>query len=294
MRALSRRIETDGKADECFRLYPLGDVHVGASGCDETMFAATVAEIEADPCAYWVGMGDYIDAIRRNDPRFSIDELAEWVTVPDLRDLAAAQRARFLEMTRPIWPKCLALLSGNHEESVLRWDERDVYHEIVSAIKPETPHENLTLGYTGFLRLTFGRLAGKTKRPPSTKLDVWTHHGHGGGRLEGAKALTMQRAMWAFDADLHMMGNTHSKSVVPGAVVALDRAGRVVNRTRLGVWTGTYMRTWDDNAPGYAEKRLYWANATGSPVVELRPWLRNGQARSHSGFAAPGSVRVLV
>ncbi|GIV81705.1 MAG: hypothetical protein KatS3mg051_1059 [Anaerolineae bacterium] len=81
MKVLRREWFDVSRADE-FRIIPLGDIHVGARGSDTAAFRHVVEDIASDERAYWIGMGDYLDAINRSDPRFSPGILADWFTVP--------------------------------------------------------------------------------------------------------------------------------------------------------------------------------------------------------------------
>jgi len=125
-----------GVSRDCeYRIVPIGDIHIGNKGCVENQFAKVIQHVQETDNCYWIGMGDMCDFINMKDPRFAVDELAGWVKREHLGDLVAAQRDRLLEMLEPIAHKCLGLVEGNHERSILRYTERDVYSEIVSAIK---------------------------------------------------------------------------------------------------------------------------------------------------------------
>lgn len=68
MRVLRRETYSVGRADE-FRIYPLGDIHLGAAACDEDKFKRLVERIASEPTSKWIGMGDYADFINRSDPK---------------------------------------------------------------------------------------------------------------------------------------------------------------------------------------------------------------------------------
>lgn len=285
MRAIVRTIRGPGREAPPVTIWPLGDVHVGAAACDERAFKRDVARIAADPSAWWVGMGDYIDAITRHDPRFDTGELASWITVRDMRDLVTAQRDRFLEMTRPIWPKCLALVFGNHENAIIRHYERDVYREIVGAIQPASAEPDVTLAieYEGYLRVVFRRaVAVTTGAGPVVSLDVYLAHGYGGGKLMGGKALTLGREAGWHAVDLLLMGHTHAPLAMPQWRRWVDRRGNVRTRRLTAVVTGTYSID-----PDYARRAGYAPGGDGCPRVIVDPW---GQA----GLDDPEAVRVLV
>ena len=134
MRVTKRTIQHKSLKDR-IRLYPLGDSHVGARSCCEKDLAARVAEIDADPLAFWVGMGDYCEFINRRDPRFTPAALATWITLEDLSDISARQIERFNDIIEPIRTKCLALVQGNHETSILHHYETNAFYDITRNIR---------------------------------------------------------------------------------------------------------------------------------------------------------------
>lgn len=62
MRTLYKTLYYPHRKDT-FKVYYLTDWHVGAKSFDETLFRQHVQQIKDDPSAYWIGGGDYIDAI---------------------------------------------------------------------------------------------------------------------------------------------------------------------------------------------------------------------------------------
>ena len=62
MKTLRHNIDYVGR-NSVFRLVYLTDLHVGARACDEKLLRRDILAIERDPNTYWIGGGDYIDAI---------------------------------------------------------------------------------------------------------------------------------------------------------------------------------------------------------------------------------------
>lgn len=50
-------------SDKPVQLVGLGDIHLGNINCDKEKFKEIVDWIASDPQRYWIGMGDYIEAI---------------------------------------------------------------------------------------------------------------------------------------------------------------------------------------------------------------------------------------
>jgi hypothetical protein len=267
MRILTHTITHPSRSD-LIRIWPLGDVHLGNAATNEKAFAATVETIAADPLSRWIGMGDYCEWINRGDPRFSPEAAPKWLNLHRL-DLARQQLDRFLELTKPIADKCIALVRGNHEDTIARHTERDVYGDIVAGIKAamEEPPDRLGLGYCGYIRLRV--LRGGVE---SWALDIFAHHGWGGGRLAGSKALKLERAIQRYRADVVLVGHWHTRQIVTGAEIAANRRGTRINQfARVGVCTGHWMDGHAQDVETYVQIAGYPPSTIGCPVIELRP-----------------------
>lgn len=270
-----------GGRSDAFTIVPVGDIHIGAAACDEELLRATVARIASDPLARWIGMGDYCDFINRSDPRFTSASLAKWMTVADMGDIVAAQRDRFLNIIKPIAGKCLALIEGNHEAAIAKHYERNVYSEIVTATKRAggfKDDDRLALGYTGWLDLRFHR--GRGKRDTTT-VRFNLHHGFGGGRLAGGKALNMQRWLWTHDADVVLFGHTHNMSIQSEVMEAITTDGTVIHRKRLGAICGSYLKPGAMGVTTYNEIRGYLPQGTDGIEIVVRPNIDKGDGKRY-------------
>ena len=266
---------------DVFRVVPIGDVHLGAAACDEKQFGEVVNRVAADDRAYWVGLGDYCEFINLQDRRFDPRTLAPWIEVDDLADLAQAQRDRFLDVTKPIAGQCLGLGEGNHERWIYHKFERDIHSEIVTAVKQEAGRADdfrLGLGYYGWLQLAF--YFGPDKKGGSAVINVNIHHGFVGGRLEGAKALNMERWLWNHNAYLVLFGHSHNAATKVAQVEGIDRAGRHYEHVRRGGFCGSFLRTVNPDGPcTYAEEKGYMPLPVAGIEVLLRPGAREQRDR---------------
>lgn len=265
MNVIERIIEVARPADTV-RLYFLTDWHVGSAYCDEALLEADIARVAADADGYWIGGGDFLDGIARQDKRHDEGTLAPWLWGVD--DLIHAQLERVGDLMAPIAHKCLALAKGNHEEFILERYERDVYQRIVEKVtRPGAP---VRLGYGGFVVL----------RVRSTGIHyTWTvtlfvHHGAGGSLLPGGNALTLGRLPTWYNADAFLLGHRHVRQVVTNAQwQPAPRAKEVIYRRQVMAFGGSYLKGYDPKieAELYAEKKLLPPRETGGIVLELRP-----------------------
>lgn len=239
----------------------LGDLHIGNAGADEGLIE-TVAKRLSGENVYWVDLGDAIDAVNMRDPRFDPRSLPEWISIADLIDLPKAQVARYRHFFGRLGETCLARLYGNHEFALQRHTERDVYAELNRAIG--LPEER-ALGYSGFVRLRFRHVSGRKRKVSDTWTQtVFLHHGHGGGRLAGAKALKLERMVLLADADIYAMGHTHTKLVLQRRRHAVSpRTTEIVDQHQIMVNVGAFM----DGRDGYVERGMFYPQEEGP--VEL-------------------------
>lgn len=226
MRTLTHTLYYPGR-EQTFRLYYLTDWHIGARACAEDLLQQDVEAIKNDPFAYWIGGGDYIEAIpRKGDKRYIESTLAKWLRGKD--DVVGQQRDRALEYIKPIASKCLGLVSGNHERACLKYADRDIYSEFCTllGLVVNKPPTDFMLGVQGFLNLRFRR--GTEKDYGGTwSMNVYCHHGFGGGRMPGGHALTLGRVLGDYDCDVAFLGHRHVRQFLD-KTITLPR-----NRTRL-------------------------------------------------------------
>jgi len=218
LRSLTRRIEYGSRADE-FHLYLIADPHLGSKHSNEKLLREIVKKIDADPFAYWIGMGDYCDFINLEDPRFDPRELAKWLLGADeLSDIGRAESARFIDMLAPVRDRCLALIAGNHEESILRHSDHDVYARIIDGM---ANGHKLRLNHSGFLSLRFQRRGGSV-----WTLRMYLTHGSGGGQSGGNTGNKLQKLVAGVDGvQLVAMGHHHDPDYKQFARLRASRDG---------------------------------------------------------------------
>jgi len=248
------------------RLVLMGDAHVGNAGCREDLLRATIGAVMADEYSYLIDVGDTVDAINMADKRFDPSQLAEWMTIGDLVDIARAEVDRYLEIVGPAKGRILALCRGNHEDTLSRIAERDVYREIAEGLGLPPGRR---LGYGGFLQLRIadrrGRKAGGSRQ--AWIVTIFCHHGHDGGRLWGSKALSLERLMGRFWADIYVLGHSHTKFGGRMSVVTPE-GQKDVALINVGAFLQPYQQ---GKKGGYAERKLLYPQGLGPVEVWLYP-----------------------
>ena len=215
MRVIEKRMSVNGRKDT-ITLYTIGDLHMGALNCAEKAFIRLVDMINADPNAIWIGGGDVTDAVILNDAkRFDVNTLPNWMLTGNpktikgrIGDILAAQRSRFLEITKPIHGKCLGMIEGNHEYAIFKHHNRDHLQTMCEAMNVP----NLT--DCAFIRVNIARVTNNVPHA-RTSLMIFICHGHGGGRTAGSEPNKLRRLSDDKDADIILTGHSHVFCILP-------------------------------------------------------------------------------
>ena len=262
-----------------FTLYHLTDTHVGHRGCDERLLKETVAAIAADEFAFWGGGGDYIDAIpRKGDKRYRESSLAPWLSGVD--DVVKREEDRFLDICKPIANKCLYMVKGNHEDTILSYYDSDPYRHIVKQIAEWSDRkiEDIALGWEGFINVTFRR-GEKDDYGGSWRMTLYTHHGAGGGRKAGGHALRLEEMLLTYDADVILTGHRHIQQVVSKQTVGPNGHSYKM-RERVGMFCPSTLQSYldadTDGLPrdNYPETKNLPPTSTGIARIEIKPDIR--------------------
>jgi len=256
------------KSDGEWRLYPIGDTHLGIKNCTENDLQKTVQEISQDKRAIWIGMGDYGEFITPNDKRWDAQVTADWLKDQD--NIAEDQTKYICNLLSPIKDKCIGLLSGNHEDSIRRYLKVNVQKNICERL------ELNNLGYSCWVRLRFWR---KNSNEHHVYKCVFTH-GSGWAITPGAKMNRLQRFMNSFDARIYGMGHMHDIITHTIPYLELSDANNIRQKERVGAVTGCWFKTYAQGvASSYGEKRGYPPTSLGCPVFTINPG--NDMVRVH-------------
>lgn len=300
MRTLSWQITYQKRADE-FRLYALGDTHLGNRACDEALLRADIARIAADPHGMWIGLGDFIDGVIRGDQkRFHQEIVAPWAV--SHVDYVSKERDYFLEMVRPIARQCVGLVCGNHEAAIQHHHDRDIYSEIVMKVAEMAKRQpqSLAIGVHGFVCLRFRRQDVTWKSPGHYwTFTIYTHHGWGGGRKPGSKANRLFDQLGSYDANLVLVGHLHDLAITHRIITRPSFArGRDCEEVeRFGVNVPSYLRARVQPATQltetdryvidtYSERAGYDPKVLGMVPIVLQPDKRKMSLVVGNGYAS--------
>jgi len=253
--------------NERIQLVFIGDLHLGNSSVRENLIAETAKRLEA-PNTYWIDLGDSIDAVNMRDPRFDPLSLPNWIKLPDLADIPKAQIERYKYYFENLGSTCLARLYGNHEATLQKHSERNVYSELnkVVSLPPER-----ALGYSGFVRLRFRKRGRRNRIENTWTQTIYISHGSGGGKLAGSKVTNLERLPMAFDADIYAVGHTHTKLALQKRIIGLSpKTTEIIDKKLIMLNVGSFM----DGKEGYPERAGLYPQALGPIELHFFPRIR--------------------
>lgn len=287
MEAAGKRYIWYGKRKTVFRIWNLSDLHWMAKACAEGEIKRDIKEIASDPYSFWLGGGDYLDFIGHTDRRFDADAVAEWVPLKALGDLAAFGRVQLRDLFKPIAHKCLGLIIGNHEKKYEVAMEQESWHAWLCT-ELNVPR----LGYSCLFDVIFCRVSPYKEKVPKLTLTapphhsyapesfrVFVHHGAGYAQTPGGKLNRLVQFMQSFDADLYFIGHVHDDLARKEPAICADATcTTLMQRSRLGLVAGSYLKTYQQGATTYGEQKGYRPTSLGASIATINPELREMEA----------------
>jgi hypothetical protein len=250
--------ERDG---EKFSLFPISDVHVGASTWNKEAFERDIKAIGKTKNALVLDDGDACDFIIRKDQK-RYDESVIHSLFLGSKKLVDDQCDYYIDAIQKNIPaeSLLGVASGNHHESIRQHCDTDPTDRIAKALHTSN------LGYCSYYRLLFKR-EGKGHQ----ELILYLNHGFGdGGRTEGASITKYcNHAKSIREARVFLYGHDHQlwTKPVPYPEPRLDQIHAI---NTIVADCGTYKMTLSKEAiPDYGEKRGYPLRAIGHITIEI-------------------------
>ena len=236
-------------------IYCIGDIHEGAANVNETAFKKAI-KIIRDSGAYWLGMGDYIDAINHKDPRFNPHEICHKYGITDLDDLPNRQIEYIVDMLMPIANNCVGLLAGNHEDSFKRHNGFDPMNRLAKALGTENLRQKAYIAFEYERRMTF---------------TICAVHGTGGGGMREGYPINKTYDTFRWDvADFNVQGHGH-KLVTDRSEFTMYHSGKILKRAAFYGMTGCFLNKSVVGTDGYFENRPGKESDIGMLKIGIKP-----------------------
>lgn len=258
------------------RIYPLGDLHIGAYGCAEEQLQEYIKNIAEDPRGYVLLGGDLIDAVILQDAkRFHPETLPAWmleglsvdVVQEHLSDIVGAQLKRLYAFLEPIRGKIVGAIEGNHESVICKRHNRNVHGEICDHFGC------VNLTDAAVVRFSVGDKKRKQRR---SVCKVFICHGNGGGRTPGSEPNHLHRLGASWDVDVVLRGHSHTFCIAPPqTMLTVADTGHVrrelLERYKFAANWGAWMLSYPAGPSSYASRANYPARPLYTVIVELTP-----------------------
>lgn len=230
-------------------IYPISDVHLGASEHLAHEWADFRDRVLASPNTYLILNGDLIN----NATRSSVSNIFEETMRP--RD----QKRLMVEMLTPLRDRILCITSGNHE----RRSVKDADDEPTYDIACKLDLEDLYRPNACFLKLMLGKINGSDgANRAKTCYTFAVTHGAGGGIYTGAAINRNERFGNIIDGlDCLVVGHTHKGAITRPEKLVLDLHR---NRVTLEHYTVVGSVSWLAYG-GYAMQKMLLPSSGGEP-----------------------------
>lgn len=210
-------------------IIPIADVHLGAPECMEKEFMEFIDSVKDREDVYFVLCGDLVS----NGVKNSLTNVYEETMRP------ASQKKMMAEILRPIAPRCLAVVNGNHERRSGREVDDSPCYDICAKLDIEDRYrENVA-----FLKLQFGETERDGIRTSGRQRPCYTiavSHGAGGGALTGAGINRNERfSAYIDNLDVFISGHTHRPAVTQPGKIYIDTHNNQVTVKPFKVITAT-------------------------------------------------------
>jgi len=252
-----------------YKIFFLGDVHLGNIAVDRAALKNDIAEIaawgpERAGIILMGDLGDYISPF--GDRRFDQTNVdPEIIDLHSATSTAMQTVSHLVELFEPVGEQVLAILGGNHglqnkaDGEYTRWEQR---------FAEDMGLDHLFCGYSAFVRLQF-----EAERSGNFRTILChVHHGWQGGRTKGAKVNQLAKDVGKYPGcDFVVRGHDHDLWATPYYPVSLNQRGTdIVKRKVITGHSGTYLEGMVVGAETYTERADYPLSAVGC----LKTWIR--------------------
>lgn len=261
----THRVEVDIEANKPFYLIPFGDIHRDSDLHADSHWKEFLKYAKAKKNALFLGMGDYSDGISTSERIVLSDPGLHDTTRTTMQNHykgCAATLSKELSFMRG---KLVGMLGGNHYFQFNNGDTTD--HMLAASLSTKF------LGVCSFIRLSL-RFKNREK---SGSLDIFAHHGKGGGNLPGSQFNTIEKMLTTADADIYLMGHSHGKGCIPSnprlKLVSTGFNGELTVRERTP-WlgrTGSFLKAYEPGMVSYNVDAGRSACALGWIEFEITP-----------------------
>lgn len=231
-------------------IHPISDVHLGALEHNEKEWQKFCDNLLQEKNAYITLGGDLLDWGLKNS-----------VTNVYTQKYSPSQAVRVLaEMLRPLAPRILCGVPGNHElRSKREIDYCPIYDTMCKLDIEHLYRENMAV-----MKIQIGNVKGNGTKNPTYIISVV--HGSGGGSTTGATVNRNERFGYVLDGcDVLIVGHSHKPSVTQPSKIKIDPYNNKVSFKPFKVVSST---SWLDYG-GYAAQKMLLPASLAPQTIRL-------------------------
>ena len=255
-------VNIEAKMNEPFSIIPFGDIHRESPNFADAEWDKFLAYAKPKKNAYFFGMGDYTDGCSTSERQTLMNGNLHDTTKETMKNVYKGVTANLANELSFMRGRIIGMLGGNHFYQMDNGENTD--HILAHALNAK---------YLGVCALV--RIIVQANHNRNHTIDIFAHHGKGGGKTVGAVFNSVDDMQRVADADLYLMGHTHGK----GAMASHPRLrisrcstkdGKPVIRSRtpyLGR-TGSFLKTYEAGRKAYGVDALYPACSLGTIEFE--------------------------
>ena len=251
------------KYGEPIYLIPFGDVHKSSPMHSKARWEDFLAWAKTKKRAYFLGMGDYNDLASTSERAVLDSPHLHESTKKTLSDLYLSQTKAFAKDIEFMRGRLIGIMGGNH------------FGTFPSGITTDQKLAELMgckyLGCNSFIRLSF---VNPKRGAKSISIDIFAHHGRGGGRSVGGSMNPVQQMAHTAEADIYLMGDNHQKGVDFLSRLVLSGQGEKMvlsHRKILLARTGSFLKGYEEGCESYVTDAQLPPSSLGTVKIELTP-----------------------
>ena len=230
-------VNINTRFNEPFSIIPFGDIHRESPNFADAEWKKFLDYAKSKKNAYFFGMGDYCDGCSTSERQTLLKGDLHDTTKETLRGVYRGVTASLANELSFMRGRIIGMLGGNHFYEMENGENTD--HILAHALGARY------LGVCSLVRVTVGE--GKK----TINLDIFAHHGKGGGKTMGGVFNSIDDMQRIADANLYLMGHTHSKGAVashPRMHLIPAKKGPIVrSRTPYLGRTGSFLKTYEQH-----------------------------------------------
>jgi hypothetical protein len=242
----THRVEVEVEINKPFKLIPFGDIHRDSDMFADGHWNEFLEYAKKQKNALFLGMGDYTDGVSTSERIVLGDHNLHDTTKTKLKDVYKGVAKTLVNELSFMRGRLIGMLGGNHYFDFGDGDTTD--HVLASALGTKF------LGVCSFIRLSFTFKGRKNQR---NSLDIFAHHGKGGGGLPGSTFNTLEKMSTTAVADFYLMGHDHKKGCIPSTPrLILNSSGKnaELNVKEKTPWlgrTGSFLKAYENGRISY-------------------------------------------